>query len=266
MKKFTISNDVYIKDKLHTFNIYNYIIISLLPIISFNIYNNIDTLWYLLLSILLGFTSKILLNDKHTLNIKEIIINSIIINLLIVNVSNIVIFIVSNLIIYCLHIILIKNKIKINTLLIGLFIYYLLVKIINLNDINVLNYYLNNYIYLGMIVFSYLVLFIKKSIKKSIVITSSFIYLIVSLILCLVNDIEIISILNPYIFIIILYIVGNLETSPLNKKVRYIYGLLMGLVLGLIPIVNNMIIIFIVLFILNIIIRSLDKIFIYKSV
>ena len=65
--------------------------------IGLNIYNNIDSLWYLLLSILLGLTSKIILNDKYTLNIKEIIINSIIINLLIVNINNIVIFIISNL-------------------------------------------------------------------------------------------------------------------------------------------------------------------------
>lgn len=266
MRKFTISNDVYVKDKLHTFTIYNYIIISLLPIIGLNIYNNIDCLWYLLLSILLGLTSKILLNDKYTLNIKEIIINSIIINLLIVNVSNIVIFIISNLIIYCLHILLIKNRIKINTLLLGLFIYYLLDKIINLNDINVLNCYLNNYIYLGMIIFSYLLLIIKKCIKRNIVITSSFIYLVISLILCLINEIDVSTIFNPYIFLIILYIIGNLETSPLNKKVRYIYGLLMGLILGLISVATNVMIIFILLFIFNIIIRYLDKIFIYKSV
>lgn len=266
MRKFTISNDVYIKDKLHTFTIYNYIIISMLPIIGLNIYNSIDCLWHLLLSILLGLTSKILLNDKYTLNIKEIIINSIIINLLIVNISNIVVFIISNLIIYCLHILLIKNKVKVNTLLLGLSIYYLFDKIINLNDINVLNYYLDNYIYLGMIIFSYLLLIIKRCVKRNIVITSSFIYLIVSLILCLVNDIEIINILNPYIFIIILYIIGNLETSPLNKKVRYIYGIIMGLILGFIPIINNIIIIFIILFIINIITRYLDKKFIYKSV
>ena len=68
MRKFTISNDVYVKDKLHTFTIYNYIIISLLPLIGLKIYNDIDTLWYLMLSILLGLTSKIILNDKYTLN------------------------------------------------------------------------------------------------------------------------------------------------------------------------------------------------------
>ena len=161
---------------------------------------------------------------------------------------------------------MIKNKIKINTLLIGLFIYYLLDKIINFSDINALNYYLDNYIYLGITIFSYLLLVIKKCIKRNVVITTSVIYLIISLILCLVKDIEIISVFNPYIFIIILYIIGNLEISPLNKKVRYIYGILMGLILGLIPIVNNIMIVFIILFIFNIIIRYLDKIFIYKSV
>ena len=165
-----------------------------------------------------------------------------------------------------LHIILIKNKIKINTLLLGLFIYYLLDKIINLNDINVLSYYLNNYIYLGMIIFSYLLLIIKKCIKRNIVVTSNIIYLIVSLTLCLIKDIEIMNIFNLYIFIIILYIIGNLETSPLNKKIRYIYGLLMGFILGLTFVINNVIVIFIILFIINIIIRYLDKIFIYKSV